>query len=267
VLLADGRDVRARPPPSPESYYNCAVTLALAGLVVLAAAFVKGAIAFGFPTLGTPLLSLVTDVKTAVVVLIMPNIAMDGIQFVRQGAPRAIVQRFWTLLMTGAVGTVIGTRLLADLSPRTASLVLSLFILLFVAASASGRSPRVTRASERWVSPLVGLAVGVIGGVTNVHGTPLVMYFVALGLAKHDFVAAVSFTFVVYKLVQLGAVAYFGLLSEGLMLWSVVLTLVALAGFAAGLRVQDRLDPRTFRRATLGFLAVLGTWLLFRSVR
>ena len=267
MLLAVGSDVRARPPPSPESYYNCAVTLALAGLVVVAAAFVKGAIAFGFPTLGTPLLSLVTDVKTAVVVLILPNIAMDGIQFVRQGAPRAIVERFWTLLVTGAVGTVIGTRLLADLSPRTASLVLSLFILLFVAVSASGRSPRVPRVSERWVSPLVGLVVGVIGGVTNVHGTPLVMYFVALGLAKHEFVAAVSFTFVVYKLVQLGAVTYFGLLSGGLMPWSVVLTVVALAGFAAGLRVQDRLDPRSFRRATLGFLAVLGTWLLFRSIR
>ena len=117
------------------------------------------------------------------------------------------------LLATGAVGTVIGTRLLADLSPRTASLVLSLFILLFVAVSASGRSPRVPSVSERWVSPLVGLVVGVVGGVTNVHGTPLVMYFVALGLAKHDFVAAVSFTFVVYKLVQLGAVAYFHLSS------------------------------------------------------
>src|SRR5262245_26407599 len=64
VLLADGSDVRARPAPSAESYYNCAVTFALAGLAVLAAAFVKGAIAFGFPTLGTPLLSLVMDVKT-----------------------------------------------------------------------------------------------------------------------------------------------------------------------------------------------------------
>jgi len=33
---------------------------------VLAAAFIKGAIGFGFPSLATPLLSLVVDVKTAV---------------------------------------------------------------------------------------------------------------------------------------------------------------------------------------------------------
>lgn len=242
------------------------MTPALAGPAVLLAGFVKGAIGFGFPTLGTPLLSLVVDVKTAVVLLILPNIAMDGLQFFRRGAPLAVVERFWPLLATGAVGTIVGTRLLADLSPRTATLILSLCIVLFVAASASGRTPRVPREWERWVSPVVGFAVGVIGGVTNVPGTPLVMYFVALGLVKHDFVAAVAFTFVVYKLVQLGAVAYFGLLSTSLFLWSVLLTAVSLGGFWVGLAVQDRLDARAFNRATLGFLALLGTWLLLRSL-
>lgn len=56
------------------SSYARAVLEALMAAVVLGAAFVKGAIGFGFPALGTPLLSLVVDVKTAVVVLILPNI-------------------------------------------------------------------------------------------------------------------------------------------------------------------------------------------------
>jgi uncharacterized membrane protein YfcA len=43
---------------------------------------------------------------------------------------------------------------------------------------------------------------------------------------------------------------------------SLALTVVALAGFAVGLRVQDRLDQRTFNRAVLVFLAALGVWLL-----
>ena len=81
--------------------------------VVLGAAFVKGAIGFGFPALGTPLLSLLVDVKTAVVVLILPNIVMDGIQFARRGTPLATVRRFWVLLAAGALGTVLGTRALA----------------------------------------------------------------------------------------------------------------------------------------------------------
>jgi uncharacterized protein len=247
--------------------YNRPVILAFGGLTVLLAAFIKGAIGFGFPTLGTPLLSLVTDVRTAVVLLILPNIVMDGVQFARLGAPRAVVARFGTLLVAGAVGTLLGTRLLVGLSPRAATLLLSAVILLFVALTAAGVAPRVAPRWERRLSPLVGLVVGVVGGVTNVPGTPLVMYFHALGLAKDEFVAAVAFTFIVYKVVQLGAVVYFGLLSWELFGWSVGLTVVGLGGFAAGLRVQDRLDPRSFNRAVLGFLAFLGLWLAARSIR
>jgi len=39
----------------------------------------------------------VVDVKTAVVVLILPNIVMDGIQFARRGTPLSTVRRFWVL--------------------------------------------------------------------------------------------------------------------------------------------------------------------------
>lgn len=51
-----------------------AVIPAVMAAVALLAAFVKGAIGFGFPSLATPLLSLVVDVRTSVVVLILPNI-------------------------------------------------------------------------------------------------------------------------------------------------------------------------------------------------
>jgi uncharacterized membrane protein YfcA len=120
------------------------VIAALMAMVVLVAAFVKGAIGFGFPALGTPLLSLVVDVKTAVVVLILPNIVMDGIQFARRGTPLSTVRRFWVLLAAGAVGMVLGTRALVLLSPQAATLILGVFVLCYVAlntGSAGSRRP------------------------------------------------------------------------------------------------------------------------------
>jgi uncharacterized membrane protein YfcA len=234
--------------------------------VVLVAALIKGAIGFGFPSLATPLLSLFVDVKTAVVLLILPNIVMDGIQFARRGAPLATVRRFGSLLLSGAVGIVLGTRVLTLLSPRAATLILALFVLIFVTLSATGLAPKVPARWEPWLSPLAGFAAGVIGGVTNSPATALVLYFQGIGLSKHDFISSVAFTFFFYKLVQLGAVTWYGLLPWSLLWASVALTVVALAGFAVGLRLQDRLDQRTFNRAVLVFLAVLGAWLLFRSL-
>src|SRR6266481_695204 len=101
---------------------------------VLLAALVKGAISFGFPPLATPLLALVMDVKSAIAVLIIPNIVMDAAQLVRLGA----------------------------------------FALVFVAMNLTRLQPVVPEAWARWLAPPVGVIAGVIGGVTNGPGLPLV---------------------------------------------------------------------------------------------
>jgi hypothetical protein len=240
--------------------------LPLLALAVAVAAFVKGAIGFGFPTLGTPLLALIVDVKTAFLVLIVPNIVMDGIQLVRAGAPGATARRLGPLVAFGAVGMVLGTHLLASLASSTVMRILGGFILAFVVLSVTRLSPRVPPRWEPWASPVAGFVAGVVGGITNVPGTPLVLYFYALGFGKREFVSAVAFSFVLYKLVQLGAVSWYGLMSWPLLGWSVVLTGAALGAFAVGLRVQDRLEARTFNRVVLLFLAALGGWLVIRSV-
>src|SRR5262249_24577181 len=73
---------------------------------VLLAALVKGAIGFGFPTLGTPLLALVIDVKTAVAVLVIPNMVMDGLQLRRSGPIGDSPRRLAPLLVFSMIGTV-----------------------------------------------------------------------------------------------------------------------------------------------------------------
>jgi uncharacterized protein len=242
------------------------VTVALlAAAVALVSGFVKGAIGFGFPTLATPLLTLFLDVKTSVVILIAPNIVMDGLQLARRGAPGVIARRFASLLVFGALGTVLGTRMLVTLPSAMVTLVLGAFLLLFVLLGVARVSPRVPGAWEWWLSPIVGFIAGAVGGVTNVPGTPLAIYFYALGLSKYEFVQSVAFTFLVYKIVQLGATAWYGLLTWPVLGASLALTAAALAGFRLGLRLQDRLEPEAFNRAVLAFLAALGVWLIVRA--
>jgi len=226
---------------------------------------VKGAIGFGFPALATPLLALVIDVKTAVVVLIFPNIAMDGLQATRRGGFVAGLRRFAVLLILGALGTVLGTHLLVVLPSRVVTLILGCFVVVFVLLNSTRFSPKVPSGWERWIAGPTGFVAGILGGITNVPGTPLVLYFYALGLAKQEFVRAVAITFLIYKLVQLGAIVSYGLVTWSLTGLSVGLTAVALGGFALGLRVQDRLDQRSFDRAILIFLGLLGLGLIWRS--
>ena len=242
-------------------------TILSGAAVVLVAAFLKGIIGFGFPTTATTLLALFVDVKTAVALVIVPNIVMDGVQMARRGQLLATARRLAFLLVAGAVGIVLGTQLLVTLPAWVATLVLGLFTLAFVALNATSFSPRLAPEWERSVGPIVGFVSGIVGGLTNTPGTALVILFYALGFPKDEFVRSIALSFVVLKLTQLAAVAHYGLMSWGLFTVSLGLTAVALVAFYAGLKVQDRLDQRRFNRAVLIFLGATGLWLVIRSWR
>ena len=244
------------------------MTALLGAAVALVAGFVKGTIGFGFPTLATPLLALFIDVKTAVAVLVPPNLVLDGLQARRAGTGTGFgetIRRMAPLLLLGAVGTIVGTRLLVVLPPHVVTGTLGGFLVAFVVLNFSGVRLRVSIRWERWLSPPVGLVVGVIGGITNVPGTPLVIYFYALDLPKRDFVRWVAVSFIFYKLVQLAALVWYGAFPLGLLPAEIGMTLVALGSFFVGLKVQDRLEQQTFNRAVLGFLGLLGLWLTLRA--
>jgi uncharacterized membrane protein YfcA len=243
------------------------MTAVLVGaLAALIGGFIKGTLGFGFPTISTPLLATFVDPKTAVAVLVPPNIVLDGIQARRGGGLGATVRRLAVLMAFGAVGTVIGTRLLITLPPHVVTRILGGFVLLFVTLNATKWQPRVPPRWEPWLASPVGLAAGVIGGITNVAGTPLVMYYYALGMPRPDFVRAVSVSFILYKLVQLAALVWYGAFTSSLVPATAGVTAVALAAFFVGMKVQDRLDQPTFNRVVLVYLAALGLWLTLRSL-
>ena len=198
--------------------------------------------------------------------LILPNIAMDSVQVVRRGGVLETARRLWVVIVAGMAGTVVGTWLLVLMPARLVTLILGVFVLLFVALNATRFSPRVPAHWERWLSAPVGVIAGIVGGVTNVPGTALVVYFYALGMGKYEFVRSVALTFVVYKVVQFASLAYYGIITWRLVPATLGLTVAALVGFWLGLKIQDRLDQATFNRAVLVFLAALGVWLTIRAV-
>jgi hypothetical protein len=133
--------------------------------------------------------------------------------------------------------------------------------------SAARPAWRLPAGAERPLAPLVGLGAGILGGLTNTPGVVLTPYYYAIGLPKAEFVRAISGTFFVFKLTQLGAVWHVGLLDRAVLLLSVVAAVVSLAGFRLGLRVQDRVPQATFNRAVLAMLTVVALAMLARGLR
>ena len=232
---------------------------------IFIAAINKGTLGMGFPLIATPLIALLTDVPTAVVLTLIPNISMDLYQSFVRPWHREDIRRVLPLILPGVVGILVGTKLLATLPGSTLRLCLGLMILAFTVSQLTPWKPTLPRSNRTLWTAAVGIVTGVMGGVTNVF-SPVAIFFYAIQLDKAAFVQSLGAVFLAFKLTQVAATYHFELWTGTLLALSLPLAVIALAGYWCGRRIQIRLPETTFRRAVLVILSVAGVSLVLRSL-
>ena len=242
------------------------LTTMLVGAALLVAAFVKGTTGFGFPLIATPTVALLIDIRTAVTILILPNLFMDVAQVFRGGLPYATFRRFAWLLLLTVVGVFLGTKVLATLPLWMLNLCLGIMVLLFVLSTSVSLEFRISSRAEKFLSPVAGLIGGFLNGMTNAAGPSLAIYLYSLRLEKRDFIKSIATIFIITKASQLAAVSTWNLLNRGTLLLSLGVTLLVLLGFYAGLKTQDRVNQQTFNNTLRILLLLIGVILVARAL-
>src|SRR5208282_2000561 len=107
-----------------DNLFSPAMIVAFAAIIVVGG-IAHGAIGFGFPLISTPLIALLIDVKTAVLITLVPNIAVNVVSILRGGNWRESIGRHWPLAIWVALGTIVGTRVLLVAPPELLQLVLA----------------------------------------------------------------------------------------------------------------------------------------------
>jgi uncharacterized membrane protein YfcA len=240
--------------------------LVLIALTLLAAAFVKGTTGMGFPLIATPILALATDVQSAIGILLIPQITMDLLQMFRGGSPFRLMRRFASLLVCCVLGVFVGTELLFTVPAWVVTLAIGLMLIAFVVSNALRVQVRVSPRHELFLSPLVGVAGGILNGVTNAAGPVMALYLFGLGLEKRDYVRALTSILLTEKVSQLIAVSRWEALTASIVQISLAVTAFVMLGFYIGLKVVDRVDQRLFNRAILVLLGTIGVLFTYRGL-
>lgn len=241
-------------------------TTLIVAAALLLAAYVKGVTAMGFPLIATPTVALLLDIRTAITILIIPNIVMDITQVFRGSFAPAIFRRFAWLLLLTVLGVFLGTKVLVTLPIWVLDLSLGFVVLAFVLSNLFRFEFRLSPRLEGIVSPLAGLATGFVMGVTNAGGPAIAIYLYSLQLPKTEFIKSIATIFLVNKVSQLVAVSTWNLFTLHTLRLSLMVTLFCLAGFYAGLKTQDRINQKTFNRGLLIVLSLIGVTLIVRSL-
>jgi uncharacterized protein len=241
-------------------------TYVLISASLLVAAFIKGATGLGFPLIATPALALLLDIRTAVTVLILPNLFMDTAQVIRDGFPYDIFRRFSGLIVPTIIGVFLGTMLLVKMPLWILNLCLGVIIMGFVLSNLFKFNFTISPQGEKILSPIVGFTSGVLNGMTNAAGPALAIYLYSLRLDKRVFVKSIATIFITTKLTQLVAISTWNLFVWDTIKLSIQVLLLTLAGFYAGMKAHDSVNQINFNRGLLMLLSLIGVILIARAV-
>jgi uncharacterized membrane protein YfcA len=243
-------------------------TLAWIAGVMLLSGFVHGVIGFGFPIVATPLLSLVLDLKAAILISVIPTLFLTVINAFRGGRLRESVGRFWYLPLCLAVGSYAGTRLLIVAPSEPFLAVLALVLLVYLNLERlGGAKAGIVRAHPAPFAVAFGFAAGVFEATVNVAGPALLVFFMLAGIPPRTLVQAFNFSFILGKGAQIATWTIAGGVTLAAWLSTLPWAIAACATLALGWRLHDRASVETYGRWLRRFMWAMAAVLAAQFAR
>lgn len=234
-------------------------------LIMLFAGLVHGTLGLGFPMVATPMLAVSFDVRTAILITLLPTVAVNLVSIWHSRESLNEVRRFLPLTGFTLIGSVIGAYILATSDPDPFRLVLASLILLYLWTS------HTSQISFRWINNhqlvamlVFGLLAGISGGVTNVMVAVLIIFFLSLDVQRKTMVPALNSCFLAGKVSQMVVLSVAGLLSLGLVLETIPLAVSAVSALMVGQSLREKIAVDIYRRVLQGLLVILAVVLILQ---
>lgn len=249
-----------------ELYQGLGWTLSMlvVGIFVVAG-MIKGVIGLGLPTVAMGLLGLAMLPTQAAALLVIPATVTNVWQLVAGGQLQPLIKRFWPMLLTICLGTVLGTALLGMGSGQSMGRALGGVLMLYALSGLFLPPLRISPASEPWLGPLCGLITGVITSATGVFVIPAVPYLQALDLNRNQLIQALGLSFTLSTLALAACLYWRGALGGGELGASVLALIPAMLGMMLGQWLRQRISAVMFKRVFFIGLGLLGLHLLIHG--
>ena len=241
------------------------VVLVVAGTFLIAG-MVKGVIGLGLPAVSLGLLTVAFDLPSAMALLLVPSTVTNLWQALVGGHGKAILVRLWPFLAM-ATGTVwIGAQALTRMDLSLLTALLGVLLVTYSMVTLSGFQLEIPARHETWIGPLVGVANGVLTGMTGSSVVPGVMFLQALGLSRDMLVQAMGVLFAASTLALAIALQKANVLTVEHGILSSGAVLPAIAGMILGQRVRSTLSEQRFRKVFFVALLVLGAYIVVSAL-
>ncbi|MBJ3776231.1 sulfite exporter TauE/SafE family protein [Acuticoccus mangrovi] len=236
--------------------------------ITLTAGLVKGLVGFAMPMIMISGLSSVLPPDVALGALIVPTLATNLLQALRQGWHAAIasVRAHRRYVAVVVVVLAFSAQLVAILPSWVLFLVLGTAVVTFACIQLAGLRIHIPPERRTLAEVFFAALSGFFGGMSGVWGPTTVMYLTALDTPKTEQIRVQGIVYGLAAVALTIAHTNSGAFNATTAPLSVLLLIPALAGLVIGVRLHDRLDQDKFRRATLAVLVIAGLNLVRRGL-
>lgn len=217
-------------------------------VILFVAGYIQGALGLGFPMIATPLIAMMTDMRTAVLLVLLPCVAAIMTGIVMSGPLRPVLARYWMMPIYIFVGGLIGTRIFIGFPGFPFAILLAAIIIVYLNLDRVGRSewPIVRRHPRLW-APVFGVFAGACEGMANISAPPLIMYYLAVGVSPAHFVQALNLCFITGKATQFATLASSGTVAMSDWMTSLLYVPIVAGATWWGVQLRRRIDATTYR--------------------
>jgi len=231
--------------------------------VMLFAGLIHGTLGLGFPMVATPILATMMDVRSAILITLLPTMAVNIASIINSKSTLKSTRQFLPLVLFALAGSLIGTAVLATTDPAPFRIVLAALILLYLWNNL--RIPKQWLADNALLAMAsFGIIAGFAAGTTNVMVAVLIVYFLSLETPRSTMVPALNSCFLVGKASQIVVLAIAGLVGFRLMLETAPLALTAVIALLLGQRLRSRIEVSTYQAILRKLLLLLAVVLIYQ---
>ena len=230
-------------------------------LIFILAGLVKGTVGFGLPTIGIGLGALISDIPTAMMLILVPTFFTNIVQVVSAGSLRHVIQKAWVFLLGSVLLVPLGLWAVVLLPAFPFERLLGLSILLYSLASLKGFNPVMAMEHNAKLGFGLGLINSVLTGMTGSMSVPGVMYLRSLQLSKDDLLCAMGALFFISAIAMGASLWWFGKATNELSLLSVLMCVPVAIGVWVGMSIRKLLSEEQFKALFLWAFTALGAYL------
>jgi uncharacterized membrane protein YfcA len=231
--------------------------LAVASSIVVIAAWSQGVSGFGFALISFPLLLLVSDTKTALV-LSQTLAFASSVRIGWHDREQIKHRELWIMLFTSLPCVWLGSHLLLLMPVWAIQLAAGIVACLCAGLLALGVRHVFRR--EKAAVAVAGTLGGILQGCTGMGGPPVVLMLSNQGWAPQQFRSTLSVLFSVNATVTLVVVWSQAGIDMKTGASALLLLPVAILGTALGLRSASRISPERFRGLVLSLVFATGVF-------